>query len=229
MTIRTAVRRRHARPRRVLAGAAGADEKKMQQHDTAQATVAARPAGNLCAGHAAADLSGLTANERQHARPVRRRQRRSWTSSSGARPTAIATRCSRASRRTPKLQPFANINYGPWDRLDDNASVRRRASARSRAGAQFYPADMTKEEFEAAQPRRTRAASTRCCAATRTGALQVVPYHVAYADGVTRAAALLDEARGTRRGPRPRRRTSSCAPPRCAPTITSRATSPGST
>ena len=42
---------------------------------------------------------------------------------------------------------FAVINYGPWDRLDENlpfvAGVGKKAP-----GANFYPSDMTKEEFE---------------------------------------------------------------------------------
>ena len=39
------------------------------------------------------------------------------------------------------------MNYGPWDRLNgDHPSWK--ASGPKPPGAQFYPADMTKEEFE---------------------------------------------------------------------------------
>lgn len=48
----------------------------------------------------------------------------------------------------PKLKRLVEINFGPWDRIDANAPFVAGAGAKP-AGAQFYPADMTKEEFEA--------------------------------------------------------------------------------
>ncbi|HPT40743.1 MAG TPA: Zn-dependent hydrolase, partial [Candidatus Paceibacterota bacterium] len=42
---------------------------------------------------------------------------------------------------------FALINYGPWDRLDDNKPFIAKYGEKP-AGANFYPQDMTKEEFE---------------------------------------------------------------------------------
>ncbi|WP_412973166.1 dipeptidyl-peptidase 3 family protein [Glaciecola sp. MF2-115] len=49
----------------------------------------------------------------------------------------------------PKVKKFADINYGPWDRLNGDAPFLSGVEEKSK-GAQFYPADMTKEEFEAA-------------------------------------------------------------------------------
>ncbi len=49
----------------------------------------------------------------------------------------------------PDARRFAEINYGPWDRLGDNAPFLDGFGAKP-AGARFYPEDMTKEEFEAA-------------------------------------------------------------------------------
>jgi len=43
---------------------------------------------------------------------------------------------------------FAEINFGPWDRLDENRPFAPGVGARP-AGANYYPADMTKAEFEA--------------------------------------------------------------------------------
>ena len=43
---------------------------------------------------------------------------------------------------------LAVINYGPWDRMDDNHPFIDGYGAKP-AGACFYPDDMTKEEFEA--------------------------------------------------------------------------------
>lgn len=45
------------------------------------------------------------------------------------------------------LQQFADINYGPWNRLEDNAPFIEGADPKP-AGANFYPKDLTKEEFE---------------------------------------------------------------------------------
>ncbi len=44
---------------------------------------------------------------------------------------------------------FAEINYGPWDRLGDDEPFLPGVGPKP-DGAQFYPADMTKQEFEAA-------------------------------------------------------------------------------
>src|SRR5690625_4344895 len=47
------------------------------------------------------------------------------------------------------VRRFAEINYGPWDRLDDNAPFVGGVGAKQR-GANYYPADMTEEAFRAA-------------------------------------------------------------------------------
>lgn len=44
---------------------------------------------------------------------------------------------------------FAEINYGPWDRLGDDQPFLPDVGPKP-DGAQFYPTDMTKQEFEAA-------------------------------------------------------------------------------
>ncbi|HLU93192.1 MAG TPA: hypothetical protein VKZ54_03670, partial [Membranihabitans sp.] len=49
-----------------------------------------------------------------------------------------------------KVREFARINYGPWDRLADNAPFLSAFSEKP-AGARFYPSDMTRAEFEAAE------------------------------------------------------------------------------
>ena len=49
----------------------------------------------------------------------------------------------------PDLKRHFEINYGPWDRLKDNQPFIEGAGEKP-AGANFYPSNMTKEEFEAA-------------------------------------------------------------------------------
>ena len=46
------------------------------------------------------------------------------------------------------VNAFADINYGPWDRLDGD-KVFLQGFDEKPLGARFYPANMTKEEFEA--------------------------------------------------------------------------------
>jgi Peptidase family M49 len=93
---------------------------------------------------------------------------------------------------------YVRLNYGPWDRLDDNQPILPGVGPRP-PGAAFYPRDMTKEEFEAAAK-----ASPAAGAALRSlytlvrrdsaGDLAAVPYHQAFAEPSRRAAAKLREA-----------------------------------
>ena len=98
----------------------------------------------------------------------------------------------------PATRRFVEINYGPWDRLDDNAPFVPGAGPKP-PGANFYPADITKEEFEqATSGGGARADSLRSLYTLvrrdSSGALTPVPYHVAFAGQVERAAAKLREA-----------------------------------
>jgi hypothetical protein len=98
----------------------------------------------------------------------------------------------------PELRRFAEINYGPWDRLNGNAPFLPGAGARP-AGAGFYPADMTKQEFEkavAVAPDKGAALKDQYTIVQRDAqkALVAVPYHEAFKLQVARAAALLHEA-----------------------------------
>ena len=52
-----------------------------------------------------------------------------------------------SSLEEPAARLYAEINYGPWDRIDGKAFVDG-YGARP-AGARFYPEDMTAEEFDA--------------------------------------------------------------------------------
>ncbi|HUF29910.1 MAG TPA: hypothetical protein VMM77_04530 [Gemmatimonadaceae bacterium] len=98
----------------------------------------------------------------------------------------------------PATRRFVEINYGPWDRLDDNAPFVPGVGPKP-PGANFYPADITKEEFEQAiAGGGARADSLRSLYTLvrrdSSGALTAVPYHVAFAGQVERAAAKLRES-----------------------------------
>jgi hypothetical protein len=185
MTIRTAVLAGLATTVIGLAGAAGADEVKMQQ-----ATAPARPE-IYAPFRLTADLSGLSENERRmlglfiDASVIM--DDLFWRQAYGDRDALLA-----GLARDRRLQEFARINYGPWDRLADHAPFVPGVGPKP-LGAQFYPADMSKEEFEKANLPQSRSEYTLLRRDAK-GVLQVVPYHQAYADGVTRAAALLEQA-----------------------------------
>ena len=91
-----------------------------------------------------------------------------------------------------ELRRFAEINYGPWDRLDDEKPFMDGVGEKP-LGANFYPRDMSKEEFEAADLPGKDDLYT-LLRRDVGGALTVVPYHVAYADELGRAAELLRQA-----------------------------------
>jgi hypothetical protein len=94
----------------------------------------------------------------------------------------------------PATRRFVEINYGPWDRLDGDAPFVAGVGPRP-PGANFYPADMTKEEFDAADLPGKDSLYT-LVRRDDAGQLVVVPYHEAYAEELGRAAALLRQAAG---------------------------------
>jgi len=87
---------------------------------------------------------------------------------------------------------FAEINYGPWDRLDDERPFIEGVGPKP-LGANFYPVDMSKEEFDAAYlPGKKGLYSL--VRRNENGDLTLVPYHVAYADELKATADLLRKA-----------------------------------
>ncbi len=90
------------------------------------------------------------------------------------------------------LRRFADINYGPWDRLDGDRPFIADVGPKPE-GAQFYPADMSKAEFEAwDNPDKTGLYSL--VRRNSSGDLHLHYYHEAYAGPLKSAADLLREA-----------------------------------
>jgi hypothetical protein len=98
----------------------------------------------------------------------------------------------------PVVRRFAEINYGPWDRLGGNAPFIESAGPKP-DGAGFYPRDMTREEFEAAvagdpvKLARFRSQYTLIRRAA-AGDLEAVGYGEAYSRQMGLAAERLREA-----------------------------------
>lgn len=91
-----------------------------------------------------------------------------------------------------KTRRFAELNYGPWDALDDDKPFMKGYGPKP-LGAQFYPEDMSKEEFDTAYL-PGKAGLYTFVRRDREGGLVLVPYHVEYAEELKAAATLLREA-----------------------------------
>lgn len=90
------------------------------------------------------------------------------------------------------LKDFALLNYGPWDRLDDNAPFIE-GSGEKPAGACFYPADMTAEEFDALDDADKMSPYTLIVRG-EDGKLKTEWYHDAYKESVDKIAGYLESA-----------------------------------
>ncbi len=91
-----------------------------------------------------------------------------------------------------KVRQFADINYGPWDRLNGDQPFLSGVDEKPK-GAFFYPQDMTKEEFEAASF-EDKDGLYSMVKRDEKGELYSVPYSEAFKPQLTEAANLLREA-----------------------------------
>ena len=90
------------------------------------------------------------------------------------------------------LRKMASITYGPWDGLDGNKSFVEGIGEKP-AGAQFYPVDMTEEEWNALDdPNKT--SQYTMIVRDENGSLKCVWYHDYFAEQIKKAASLLDDA-----------------------------------
>ena len=92
----------------------------------------------------------------------------------------------------PAAQKFAKINYGPWERLNDNKPFIEGFGEKP-AGANFYPTDMTKEEFDALDAKNKTSLYT-LIRRNNNGELYTIPYHEAFKKETTKAVELIRKA-----------------------------------
>lgn len=88
---------------------------------------------------------------------------------------------------------FALINYGPWDRLNGNKSFLENYSKKP-LGANFYPADMIKEELEQTILDGKESLYTMIRRNQEDGSLYTIPYNQYFKNALSRAAFLLEQA-----------------------------------
>ena len=120
-----------------------------------------------------------------------------WVEAYGDKEALIGSVPDSATRR------FVEMNYGPWDRLDGNRSFVDGIGEKPK-GANFYPADMTAEEFDAADL-VDKASPYTLVRRDGQGRLETQPYHQAFAGQVGKAAGLLRQAAGLAEEPGLRR------------------------
>jgi hypothetical protein len=115
-----------------------------------------------------------------------------WTEAVGSHDSVIAALKDAPTRR------LAEINVGPWDRLDNNVPFVGGVGPKP-AGANFYPRDMTKAEFERAVAAGGPHADSLKSLYTMirrdpSGTLVAIPYSRFFATANDRAASKLRQA-----------------------------------
>src|SRR5437588_4956268 len=92
------------------------------------------------------------------------------------------------------------INKGPWSEIDEHKAFLPDVAQKKPAGANFYPEDLTKEEFESwvkALPADEKSQAEGFFTVVRRGAdrkLKIVSYSQEYKDDLDQAGKLLREA-----------------------------------
>ncbi|MEQ8681840.1 MAG: Zn-dependent hydrolase [Cyclobacteriaceae bacterium] len=98
-----------------------------------------------------------------------------------------------------QLRTYVEINYGPWDRLQGFQSFIPGIGPKP-AGANFYPSDITKEEFEAFQDPEKQSQYT-FIRRDENGKLYTIPYRDMFKEHITRAADLIRQSAGLAQDP----------------------------
>ncbi len=142
------------------------------------------------------DMRALTANERKMIpiliEAAKHMDDAFWLQAYGDKNELFARIDDKGARR------YAEINYGPWDRLDGNKPFVEGFGPKP-LGATFYPIDMTKQEFERhieAIPSDEARFKSEYTVIRRDAddMLTAVSYHEHYAEHVRGAALKLKEA-----------------------------------
>ncbi len=94
----------------------------------------------------------------------------------------------------PVLKKYAEINYGPWDRMRNDSAFIAGFGTKP-AGAQYYPADITAEKFENWDaPEEVKKSWYSVIRYDEDGKLISIPYHEVYKPEIEKAAQLLRKA-----------------------------------
>lgn len=139
-----------------------------------------------------ADLRGLSEDQRQmiplFIEVAQAMDEIFWEQAYGNRDSLLAT------VDDPELRRFVEINYGPWDRLNDNEPFIDGVGLKP-AGANFYPPGVTREELEAAAEESPALLSLYTMVRRApNGELVAIPYHEFFSAELEQAAMRLRDA-----------------------------------
>ncbi|SDZ88275.1 dipeptidyl-peptidase 3 family protein [Bizionia paragorgiae] len=137
-----------------------------------------------------ADLSGLTDNEREMLpiliKAADKMNDLFWYEAYGDCDALLN------SISDEDVKKYASINYGPWDRLANNKPFVEGIGEKPK-GANYYPADMTKEEFQNAEL-ENKSSLYNFVRRDESGKLFTIPYHKQFESEVKEVSNLLLEA-----------------------------------
>ncbi|WP_425077362.1 dipeptidyl-peptidase 3 family protein [Psychroserpens sp. S379A] len=169
------------------------EEKKedvMPVEDTKEMTPMEKNLSKYVSFKLTADLSSLTEKERQMLplliKAADKMNDLFWYEAYGEKDALLKTITDEDTKK------YITINYGPWDRLDGNKSFVDGVGEKP-LGANFYPKDMTKEEFEAANI-ENKSSIYNFVRRDENGKLYSIPYHKQFETELKEVSSLLKEA-----------------------------------
>jgi hypothetical protein len=137
-----------------------------------------------------ADLTQLTNNQKQMLRlfieAAKVMDELFWKQAFGNKDILLDT------IKDESMKKFVMINYGPWERLNANKPFIKSFGEKPK-GANFYPSDMTAEEFMAFKD-DSKISQYTLIQRDTDGMLKSVPYHTAYKTELEKASNLIRKA-----------------------------------
>ncbi len=176
----------------IISGCDGGTKKKSEINDSVSTEVSEmqKKVDAYATFRLTSDISHLSDNEKEMLKLLFKAAKLMddifWLQNIGDKNEFLATIDDHATKE------FAKINYGAWDELD-NLKPFVKGYGEKPAGSEFYPHDMSKEEFEAFDdPDKTSLYTL--IRRNKDGGLITVWYHEAYKEQVTKASELLKSA-----------------------------------
>jgi hypothetical protein len=162
---------------------------KPKQDETMKSEIAAK-ADAFVSFKLTTDLSVLTEKEKQMLphlfKAAKIMNEIFWIEAFGDQDSVLA------EASEPAMEKFIKINYGPWERLNANKPFLEGYGEKP-AGANFYPADMTKAEFDA-WDEPTKTSLYTLIRRDADGKLTAIPYHESFKDQIGEAVESIRQA-----------------------------------
>ena len=166
------------------------DDKQADKTEVTQETPMQKNLNKYVSVTLTSDLSNLTDNQRQMLpiliKAADKMNDLFWFEAYGDKAALLK------SVSDEDTKAFIKINYGPWDRLNGNQPFVDGVGTKPK-GANYYPTDMTKEEFEASDAKDIASLYT-FVRRNDAGKLYAIPYHEQFKSEVQEVSSLLLKA-----------------------------------